>query len=69
MPIAIGRKNWLFMVRCAPRRAAAIASLIQSARLNGHEPAYLKDVLTGLPTQPQKSDRELLPHRWRPEST
>ena len=29
-------------------------SLIQSARLNGHEPfVYLKDVLTRLPTQPQ----------------
>jgi len=29
-------------------------SQIQSARLNGHEPfAYLKDVLTRLPTQSQ----------------
>ena len=30
-------------------------SLIQSARLNGHDPyAYLKDVLTRLPTQRDK---------------
>jgi len=44
-------------------------SLIQSARLNGHEPfAYLKDVLTRLPTQPQSRIGELLPHRWRPDS-
>ena len=41
-------------------------SLIQSAHLNGHEPyAYLKDVLTRLPTQPQSRIGVLLPHRWR----
>jgi len=53
----------------AGKRAAAIMSLIQSARLNGHEPfAYLKDVLTSLPTQPQGRIGELLPHRWGPDS-
>lgn len=69
-PIAIGRKNWLFAGSLrAGKRAAAIMSLIQSARLNGHEPfAYLKDVLTRLPTQPQSRIGELLPHRWRPDS-
>jgi len=43
-PIAIGRKNWLFAGSLrAGKRAAAIMSLIQSARLNGHEPfAYRK---------------------------
>jgi hypothetical protein len=46
-----------------------VMDLIQSARLNGHVPyAYLKDVLTGRPTQPQSRIGELLPHRWRPES-
>lgn len=41
-------------------------SLIQSARLNGREPyAYLKDVLTRLPTQPQSRIGELLPHQWK----
>ncbi len=41
-------------------------SLIQSARLNGHEPfAYLKDVLNRLPMQPQSRIGELLPHRWK----
>ncbi len=41
-------------------------SLIQSARLNGHELfAYLKDVFTRLPTQPQNRIGELLPHRWK----
>jgi hypothetical protein len=45
-PIAIGRQNWLFAgSRRAGKRAAAIMSLIRSARLNGYEPvAYLKDV-------------------------
>jgi hypothetical protein len=47
-PIAIGRNNWLFAGSLrAGKRAAAVMSLIQSARLNSHDPyAYLKDVLT-----------------------
>jgi len=66
--LALGHKNWLFAgsVR-AGQRAAAIASLIQSAKLNGHDPlAYLKDVLERLPTQPHKNIGELLPHNWQP---
>ena len=67
-PIAIGRNNWLFAGSLrAGKRAAAIMSLIQSARLNGHDPyAYLKDVLTRLPTQRNSMIGELLPHRWTP---
>jgi len=66
-PIALGRSNWLFAGSLrAGQRAAAIMSLIQSAKLNGHDPyAYLKDVLTRLPTQPASRIEELLPHRWR----
>ena len=49
------------------KRAAAIMGLIQSARLSGHDPyAYLKDVLTRLPTQRASEIAELLPHRWTP---
>ena len=41
-------------------------SLLQSAKLDGHEPwAYLKDVLTRLPTQLNSRIEELLPHRWQ----
>jgi hypothetical protein len=49
-PIAIGRNNWLFAGSLrAGQRAAAVMSLIQSARMNGHDPyVYLKDVLTRL---------------------
>lgn len=67
-PIAIGRNNWLFAGSLrAGKRAAAVMSLIQSAKLNGHDPyAYLKDVLTRLPTQRASQVGELLPHRWQP---
>lgn len=65
-PIAIGRSNWLFAGSLrAGQRAAAVMSLVHSARLNGHDPyAYLRDVLERLPTQPASRIDELLPHRW-----
>lgn len=65
-PIAIGRNNWLFAGSLrAGQRAAAVMSLIQSAKLNGHDPYdYLKDVLERLPTQKNSQIEELLPHRW-----
>lgn len=67
-PWALGRKNWLFAGSLrSGRRAATIMSLIQSAKLNGHEPyAYLKDVLARLPTQKARAIHELLPHNWKP---
>jgi len=70
-PIAIGRNNWLFAGSLrAGKRAAAIMSLVHSARLNGHEPyAYLRDVLERLPTQPASRIAELLPHSWRPNAS
>jgi len=66
-PVALGRSNWLFCGSLrAGQRAANVMSLIQSAKLNGHEPyRYLKDVLERLPTQPVSRLDELLPHRWR----
>jgi transposase len=69
-PIAIGRSNWLFAGSLrAGKRAAAIMSLVHSARLNGHDPyAYLRDVIERLPTQPAIRVDELLPHRWTPSS-
>jgi transposase len=42
-------------------------SLIESAKLNGHDPwAYLKDVFERLPTLKQRDLAQLLPHNWRP---
>ena len=41
-------------------------SLIQSSKLNGHDPyVYLKDVSARLPTQPASRIEELLPQRWQ----
>uniref|UniRef100_G3A1U3 Transposase n=1 Tax=Ralstonia syzygii R24 TaxID=907261 RepID=G3A1U3_9RALS len=70
-PVALGRSNWLFAGSLrAGQRAAAVMSLIQSAKLNGHDPyAYLKDVLTRLPTHKASDIAELLPHRWNPSAT
>lgn len=67
-PIAIGRNNWLFAGSLrAGKRAAAVMSLVHSAKLNGHDPyAYLKDVMDRLPTQLAGRIEELLPHRWQP---
>src|SRR5690625_2951151 len=66
--LALGRKNWLFAGSLrAGQRAAAVMTLIQSAKLNGHDPlAYLGDILQRLPTQPNNQIHELLPHHWRP---
>jgi transposase len=70
-PIALGRNNWLFAGSLrAGKRAAAVMSLVHSARINGHDPyAYLRDVLERLPTHPASRIDELLPHRWQPGIT
>lgn len=64
-PIAIGKKNWLFAgSERAGKRAAAIQSLLATAKLNGLEPyAWLKDTLEKLPTWPNSQIDELLPFR------
>lgn len=68
-PAALGRGNWLFAGSLrADQRAAAVMSMIQSAKINGHDPyAYMKDILTRLPTQRNSQIEELLPHRWTPQ--
>lgn len=67
-PLAIGRKNWLFLG--SPKGgqvAATVFSLIQTCKELGLNPeAYLKDVLTRLPTTKQKDIDTLLPHHWKP---
>lgn len=62
-PIAIGKKNWLFAgSERAGRRAAAIQSLLATAKLNGLDSAtWLKDTLEKLPTWPYRRLDELLP--------
>jgi len=62
-PIALGKKNWLFAgSERAGQRAAAIQSLLGTAKLNGLNPeAWLKDTLEKLPAWPNSRIDELLP--------
>ena len=64
-PIALGRRNWLFAGSArAGQRAAAIQSLLATAKLNGLEPyAWLKATLEKLPAWPNSRIDELLPLR------
>jgi transposase len=54
-PWAMGRRVWLFCgSELAGQRAEIVMSLVQSAKLNGHEPwAYLRDGLERLPGKHQ----------------
>lgn len=65
-PWAMGRKAWQFVgSELAGHRAAIVMSLVQSARMNGHDPwLYLRDVLQRLPTLLNTRLDKLLPHRW-----
>lgn len=67
-PVALGRANYLFVASERGGKAAAVLySLIQSAVANGINPyAYLRDVLTRLPTTKAKDIDSLLPHLWKP---
>ena len=62
-PIALGKKNWLFTgSERAGKRAAAIQTLLGTAKLNGLNPAqWLADTLDKLPTWPNSRIDELLP--------
>ena len=65
--VALGRKNWTFAGSDeGGRRAAAIYTLIATAKLNDVDPqAWLADVLARLPDHPAKRIHELLPWNWR----
>jgi transposase len=61
--VALGRKNYLFAGSDAGgERAAAIYSLIGSAKMNGLDPeAYLRDVLGRIADHPINRIEDLLP--------
>jgi transposase len=65
--IALGRKSWLFAGSDrGGDRAAAMYSLIYTAKLNGVDPrAWLADVLARIADLPASRLHELLPWNWR----
>jgi len=67
-PLAIGRRNWLFVGSQNGGDATGILlSLIQSCRLLDIDPtAYLEDVLRRINGHNSNRVHELLPHNWKP---
>ena len=65
---ALGRKAWLFAGSDrGAERAAVIATLIMTAKLNDVDPqAWLADVLARIADHPAQRLDELLPWNWRP---
>ena len=65
--IAVGRHNWTFAGSDeGGRRAAAMYTLIETAKLNDVDPrAWLADVLGRLADHPARRLHELLPWNWK----
>jgi transposase len=68
--VALGRKNWTFAGSDeGGRRAAAIYTLIATAKLNGIDPqAWLAEILARLPDHPARRIAELLPWNWHSQN-
>ena len=68
-PLCLGRRSWLFAGSDrGGRRAAAIYTLIGTARLNDIDPqAWLADVLGKIADTSQTRLHELLPWHWKAE--
>ncbi len=66
-PIALGRKNWLFVGSEAGGQTAAVlmtfCTTCRKLKINTWE--YLKDVLQRINTHPMSKIDELLPDRWK----
>jgi hypothetical protein len=70
--VALGRKNWLFAgSKAGGERAAAIYSVIETAKLNGLEPqAYIADVIAKIASNwPAARWDELMPWNWSADRT
>ena len=67
-PVALGRKNYLFVgSENGGRSAAVLYTLIRTCERHGVNAwEYLRDVLTRISTHPASQIETLLPHRWTP---
>jgi transposase len=69
-PLALGRKNWIFAGSdSGGERAAAIYTLIETAKLNSLDPeAYLREVFSRIADHPINRIADLLPWNLSPRS-
>ncbi len=70
-PFALGRRNWLFSCTENGAEASAIIySLIQSAKMNGHNPYdYIHHLIEEIPkANALEHFEKLLPYNWKPPS-
>jgi transposase len=65
-PTAIGKKNWLFIGEAqAGERGAILYTIVESCRRRGLDPyAYLREVLTRLPTMTNWQIKDVTPAAW-----
>jgi transposase len=65
-PTALGKKNWLFMGHAdTGQRGAILYTLIENCRRLGIDPhAYLRDLLTRLPSATNWQVKDLTPTAW-----
>ncbi len=65
-PTALGKKNWLFFGDAdAGQRSAILYTIIESCRCRGIDPhAYLRSVLTRLPSMTNWQVKDITPEAW-----
>jgi transposase len=65
-PTALGKKNWLFFGDAdAGRRSAVLYTIVECCRRRGVDPyAYLRDLLTRLPTLTNWQIKGVTPQAW-----
>ena len=65
-PTAIGKKNWMFIGAAdAGQRGAILYTIVESCRRRGIDPlAYLRDVLTRLPSMKASEIKDNTPAAW-----
>jgi hypothetical protein len=65
-PTAVGKKNWLFIGDAeAGERSAIIYTIVECCRRRGIDPhAYLRDVLSRLPSMTNRQIKDVTPEAW-----